>query len=311
MAAINDSIIRSGNRWTNGIPRVITRSCIAIAIVVFVFSCASVQDKRTTGYAYVKTTAVNTFSLLTYNIAGIPQFVSGVQPEKHVPLISPRLNGFDIVLVQEDFAYHDLLAANDAHPYASAPSSCHSLYCDGLSVFSFCPFSGFTRVPWDECSGIFTQSNDCLTQKGFAYAELALGEGISVDVYNLHMDAGWSDDDKKARASQFAQLVHTVTERSRGKALVIAGDFNSRYADKAGFRDLDVFMRACGLRDASVILGYDYDRIDKVFYRSGEGVSIEPVGYKVESALFADEEGRPLSDHDPITVVFKYEKNKK
>ena len=43
---------------------------------------------------------------LSYNVAGLPQEVSQVNPEKHIPLISPLLNDYDIVLTQEDFDFY-------------------------------------------------------------------------------------------------------------------------------------------------------------------------------------------------------------
>ncbi|MDD9370350.1 MAG: hypothetical protein PV358_09575, partial [Acidimicrobiales bacterium] len=39
-----------------------------------------------------------TFSVLSYNVAGLPQEISTVNPQEHIPLISPLLNEYDIVL---------------------------------------------------------------------------------------------------------------------------------------------------------------------------------------------------------------------
>src|SRR3954464_1761273 len=49
------------------------------------------------------------FRLLTYNVAGLPQVVSPSTPRQNIPLVSPLLNAYDVVLVQEDFSYHELL----------------------------------------------------------------------------------------------------------------------------------------------------------------------------------------------------------
>ena len=43
------------------------------------------------------------FTTLSYNVAGLPQEISKAQPREHIPLISPLLNDFDVVLTQEDF----------------------------------------------------------------------------------------------------------------------------------------------------------------------------------------------------------------
>src|SRR5690606_18150560 len=76
------------------------------------------------------------FRALTYNVAGLPEPLSGSEPSINTPEISPLLNGYDLVLVQEDWAipdpppgppfdqfelYHDLLVADVTHPYLSEP----------------------------------------------------------------------------------------------------------------------------------------------------------------------------------------------
>jgi len=43
---------------------------------------------------------VGEFTTLSYNVAGLPQEVSQVNPKDHIPLISPLLNEYDIVLTQ-------------------------------------------------------------------------------------------------------------------------------------------------------------------------------------------------------------------
>ena len=43
------------------------------------------------------------FTVLSYNVAGLPQEISTVNPQEHIPLISPLLNDYDVVLTQEDF----------------------------------------------------------------------------------------------------------------------------------------------------------------------------------------------------------------
>src|SRR5690349_21383843 len=42
---------------------------------------------------------IGRFTLLTYNVAGLPQLVSPSSPRLNVPLVSPLLNHYDIALV--------------------------------------------------------------------------------------------------------------------------------------------------------------------------------------------------------------------
>src|SRR3569832_641209 len=53
---------------------------------------------------------VGRFSLLTYNVAGLPELVSGSDPEVNEGLIRPLLYHYDVALVQEAFSYRRLLS---------------------------------------------------------------------------------------------------------------------------------------------------------------------------------------------------------
>jgi len=133
------------------------------------------------------------FTLLTYNVAGLPEGISSSHPEEYIPLISPMLNAFELVLVQEDFVYHEQLAAEVDHPHHT-PSLYDSLddfpLGDGLNRFSLFPMGRVHRLQWPGCSGELDCSSDCLASKGFSLARTELAGGLSVDVYNLHGEAG-------------------------------------------------------------------------------------------------------------------------
>ncbi|MFQ5477529.1 MAG: hypothetical protein ACE5E4_02820 [Candidatus Binatia bacterium] len=58
---------------------------------------------------------------------------------------------------------------------------------DGLNRFSKTPFETLTRVPWANCHN---SSADCLAFKGFSVARTTLAGDVTVDVYNLRMEAG-------------------------------------------------------------------------------------------------------------------------
>jgi hypothetical protein len=94
------------------------------------------------------------FLALTYNVAGLPQGLSKSNPEINTPLISPLLNRYDLVLVQEDWetpepnpiapfrVYHELLNADARHSYqsvsaplplGSSPERPGAFVSDGLS----------------------------------------------------------------------------------------------------------------------------------------------------------------------------------
>ena len=149
------------------------------------------------------------FSFLTYNVAGLPQEVSDENPEEHLPLISPLLEPFDIVVTQEDFDwwgeevadldfvnYHERLRADTTHEFAterhpgpaavgidgSDPDRPLPRVGDGLGVLSRFPISDVVRVPWAACRGLIDSASDCLAMKGFLVTTVELADGVEVDV---------------------------------------------------------------------------------------------------------------------------------
>ena len=130
-------------------------------------------------------------AVLTYNVAGLPQGISGSNPEVNTPLISPLLNQHELVLVQEDFYYHEALYADAMHPYKSERSGdgLNDLG-DGLNFLSMTPLGPLTRVTWEACFGTLGSGSDCLAKKGFAVAAVELAPGVTIDVYDLHTRGG-------------------------------------------------------------------------------------------------------------------------
>lgn len=141
--------------------------------------------------------------VLTYNVAGLPEGISRSHPSQNIPLMGPLLAPYDVVLVQEDFAFQRQLRAGMPYPHASPESGTRTLsdLGDGLNRFSRPPFHGYARVRWTRCNGILGDGSDCLARKGYSVATHDLAPGVSVDVYNVHMDAGRSADDRAARAA--------------------------------------------------------------------------------------------------------------
>jgi hypothetical protein len=242
-----------------------------------------------------------TLSVLTYNVAGLPQGISSSNPIVNMPLISPKLNAYDLVLVQEDFWYHTELAGAALHPYQSPT---HVGYLtpvgDGLNTFATHPFTPLTRVKWNTWFGLFSNAWDGLSSKGFTFSRHALGPGVEVDVYDLHADAGGDPGDYHAREDEFDQLADFIELHSTGRALIVAGDTNLSRSDPLDLVCLTTFINRLGLSEAGVALNAP-DSIDRVLLRDDADVQLVPTRWR-----FADEmvtsTGAPLSDHEAVHV---------
>jgi endonuclease/exonuclease/phosphatase (EEP) superfamily protein YafD len=288
-------------------------SALAVLITLLALSRAAISDGVSPPSAGESTASgpapaaadQGTFIILTYNVAGLPQGISQGQPILNTPKISPRLNDFDLALTQEDFFYAKALKSKTTHRYY-APRSDTGTLGDGLSRFSRFPMSAVNHQAWRTCHGVLWYANDCLTPKGFSYARHTIAPGVEIDVYDLHADAGPDRADQETRAKQMDQMIAFIKDRSAGRAVIVGGDTNlgSRPIDEATFKKL---LDGLGLTDACAALDCGKDRLDRIVFRSGEGVTLTPLKYQVERERFSVG-GLPLSDHLPVSVTFRWQK---
>lgn len=263
--------------------------------------------------------ASGTFSLMSYNIAGLPEGLSSGHPKANTPIIGQRLAPYDIVHVQEDFNYHASLYANDTHPYRT-PTSGGALFGDGLNTLSDYPYSGFTRDRWNSCNG-----TDCLTPKGFTWSRVQVADGVTIDFYNLHPNAGTASADLAARRANITELSTFIATHSAGNAVIVAGDTNTRYTRaEDNIRDL---LSTNGLTDAwveeerggtppaagSPALVCDdaavtdaCEVVDKILYRGNQSITVTLDRYANENAAFRTADDEMLSDHYPILAEFRW-----
>ncbi len=261
--------------------------------------------------------------LLCYNVAGLPEGLSSSQPELLTPLISPLLNEFNIVHVQEDFCYHDDLLSQNEHTYKTETSGCVP-FGDGLNTFSDYPILDFYREPWSDCSGA-----DCLTPKGFSYSRIDLGNDVFIDFYNIHCQAGSTDAAYAARRNNVYQIRDYILSNSEGEAIIIMGDFNNRYTREQdtirtfldmGFSDLwielirqgDIPTYGNSLKDCDGTgTNPSCEGVDKFLYKSSDRIKLSPISFQYgddDRYLYFDgNENIPLSDHKPLFAKMRYE----
>lgn len=291
--------------------------------------------------------ARGTFDLLSYNVAGLPAEISKEHPDVNIPKISPKLEPYDVVLTQEDFDwwlpdglasgldfvnYHQRLRADATHEYATAahpgPEAVGIDVAkdrptlqvgDGLGVLSRLPIDEQAiRVPWERCFGGADTSDggagDCLSMKGFLKTTLTLPDGLEVDVYDLHGEAGGSPTDQDLQAADYRQLAAYIAEHSKGRAVIVGGDTNLHtdleHPDGSNGADIEIwkrFLADAGLTDSCAATRCaEVGAIDKVAYRSGGSVALDATDHRFETKRFVDEDGHDLSDHHALAVRFQW-----
>ena len=274
--------------------------------------------------------AGGTFTALTYNIAGLPEGLSSAPTPRDTATtaIGGRLSPYDVVHVQEDFNYHaNLYAADTSHAFRT-PTSGGAGIGSGLNTLSKLSYDAddFERVKWNACN---LASGDCLTPKGFTFMRTRLADGVYVDFYNVHTDAGTEPGDLTARADNLHQLSAFIGSHSAGNAVVVMGDTNTRYTRTGD--TIAAFAAGNGLTDAWVQVerggtapaaGSDAlvcdenavtdtcEVVDKVLYRGSRLVTLTATAYHNEHAAFLESgSGLMLSDHDPVSVTFSWAAN--
>ncbi|NUR26958.1 MAG: endonuclease [Catenulispora sp.] len=302
-----------------------TRTRIStLVLAALALTCGALTSPIAQASAATATTG--SFSVLSYNVAGLPQGVSSAPGDRtaDTTMIGQRLGPFDVVHVEEDFNYHAALYAGDTTHAYRTPTSGGAGLGSGLNTLSDLPYAvdDFERVKWNACQ---LDSGDCLTPKGFTFMKVRIADGVYVDFYNLHTNAGTNDGDEAARASNLSQLSAYIQSHSAGDAVIVMGDTNTRYTRAAD--TIAQFASANGLTDVWVrnVLGGaapaagsppllcdenaitdSCEVVDKVLYRGSKLVDLNATSYHNEHAGFLDASGQMLSDHDPISARFTW-----
>lgn len=302
---------------------------IMLAAIVFA-SCFS-------ALAYADSPDSVTLSFLNYNVAGLPDFKALIgQGGKDVKANQTKLGSifnesdFDVIAVQEDFNCHKYLVKGmDKFNYktltsGSVPGG------DGLNIYTKnIKIYDSERVEWNSCYGGIAEG-DALTPKGILYSVLDLGNGMTVDFYDIHADAFDGVGNSLSRAEQYVQLLAMVNKRSANRPVIITGDFNTsiHYLTKGedGTDEALLFKMITdyGFKNAwhEIKNNGDYenysewyktgsswgrwDSVEQFYYRSAAGVEITAEDFNYID--FFDDNGANLSDHSAANCIFKFTK---
>ena len=304
------------------------------------------------GAVYAAEAQEGQFTVCAMNVDGLPIKIAGlVTINKGGPgasgtkAISAKMAtyGWDIIGVSEDFNFHTELMSS-LTDYRSGTDrggvSWITNDTDGLNLIwkNGISVTGESWTHWEVnySTPPFNSGNgaDGMIDKGYRYYQATVAEGITVDVYILHMDADSDAEDIAARESQLTQLANAIKASNNGNPIIVMGDTNCRYTREnlktlfidsinadSRFTIQDAWIEHIRQgdypvhgSDAIVAVdkggSYEYPQaeiVDKVFYinNTDSEVNIKADYYKIATD-FVNDSGTALADHWPVVVQFTY-----
>ena len=279
------------------------------------------------------TAQTGSFSVLCYNVAGLPDisFITG--GTRDVPANQRAIGafvsekGYDIFAAQEDFGYHDeLVSTLKGYNYSTFHRGIVP-FGDGTSTFtkSF-PMYNEKHIQWNSLYGIADDGADQFSTKGITYTCVNVAPNVYIDFYNIHADAYGDAGSLAARRDNFTQLRDLINGRDTDRAVIVTGDFNAYlFNDASGLKEL--LIEGAGLKDAWVEIenngDYDdcsrwtaemgegwtgkwgrWDSVERFLYKDGCGVTLTAEDFGYLHVYNAN--GEDCSDHAAAEAVFSY-----
>lgn len=293
-----------------------------------------------------------TFTAVSMNVDGLPQKIFGVSLNADGPgsdgtkAISSKMAtyGWDIIGVSEDFNYNTELMSALSSNYNSGTHrggvSWLTNDTDGLNLIwkkSISVVNEKWTVWNDEYSSGFAGTGngaDSMIEKGYRFYQATVADGVTVDVYILHMDAASDAEDIAAREKQLTQLREAIKASNNKNPIIVMGDTNCRYTRESlqsifidginadsRFTIQDAWIEkvrngSYPTKGADALVAvdkggtYNYPEaeiVDKVFYinNTDSEVQLNAKSYTIATD-FTNASGTALADHWPVVVEFEY-----
>ncbi len=189
----------------------------------------------------------NDFSIATLNVDGLPQSLYGIELNPDGPgeagtaLISQYLanKAYDLLAVQEDFGYNSTLVSQLTdygqgtwRGNISAAALVTPANTDGLNFFwNTAHGRSASGESWTRFAHSEAGDGNNYIQKGWRQYEVTLTDGMKIDVYMTHMDAGDVVDSRNIQWTELANAV--IANENTNRPKIILGDFNSRFTREA------------------------------------------------------------------------------
>ncbi|MCV2886513.1 hypothetical protein OE749_17590 [Aestuariibacter sp. AA17] len=269
------------------------------------------------------------FNVVTYNIDGFPESIGGTSNAAFKKLIKILNNQpYDVVNMQELFIEdkHDHIRDHmdtAAFPYRSKHHrGTRTSFGSGLLRVSKLPFDkndGFDREDFTDCHDI-----DCYTEKGFTFQRHWLNSEVSVDIYNMHNDAGRQNGDVRAKRAAMRQLANYINIHSANSMVIVAGDYNLGWHDETKpnsdefLNIVTEFLASTGLSFSCQITHggaynssldgckYHFQTPDRIAFKGSNHYNLTPTQLTLEEGIFVKDNGNEISDHLPLKAEFTW-----
>ncbi len=257
-----------------------------------------------------------TLNVATFNVHGFPEVLNG-ETDEDVAKMSTLVErwGFDIVGFQEDWVVNPALVSNltnETYPYRSNHFAGEpGTLGDGLMTASKHPMNrdSVQRRQWSQCNGTLLEyiegkvnSPDCITEKGFTIAEVAIAKDFVVHFYNMHGNTG---DTESINQSDLDDMKAALNGYSADYPVVVVGDFNMGYDDTEQTVQLDNWLADTGM---TFTCQYESEpcgnKIDLIAFRGNDQFELSwNSSTEHVDNLAEDPSQDKLSDHRPHSAV--------
>lgn len=308
------------------------------------------RDDATLSISSVRELKQGSVTAAALNVDGLPAKISVVEINPDGPgtsgtkLISSylALKGYDFIGISEDFDFHSELTQNMTgyswgtyRGSVSATAVISPANTDGLEMAWKESKVDMTDESWTRWESTASTDGNQYIKKGYRhYVMTTKPEGVIVDVYVLHMDAG--DEAKSSREAQWKQLATAINNSDGSCPKLIVGDTNSRWTREDIRTNFVNLLPNYTVEDAWVELyrrgiypttDMDdqtnqedpwnfsaYEVVDKIICLNPKvenSVNIMPTSFHLEQdytygMVDGTDSGKPLGDHKPLVVELTY-----
>lgn len=163
-----------------------------------------------------------------WNVWCLPSLLTDHHSRQRAEAISPLLNRYDIVILNEAFAYKDILLHKTSHPYRFIPPKPRLRIFDSGLIF-------LSKYPIIKCAFEqykHTASVDSLVAKGIGLCDISIpyneGGSLTLQVFGTHMQSERTKAAQSARCSQALQAAKFINTHRIGDrpSAVFMGDMN-------------------------------------------------------------------------------------